>query len=205
MPFHILTYRQQQILTFIDQFSKLHGYSPVLREIAQALGISSTSVVAYNLRVLEKKGKIKRTTHIARAMHIPEQARLASVPVLGVVAAGLPLSLVSRQDAPEQLPLPPSMNIDTADVFALQVRGDSMIDAFIASGDTVLVRRQHTAENGQLVVATVRPDMGVTLKRFYDEETRYRLQPEHQGMEPIYVAKGDLFIEGRVVGVLRIL
>ncbi|NJO82835.1 MAG: transcriptional repressor LexA [Blastochloris sp.] len=209
-----LSSRQQDILQYIQQFVEEHGYPPAIRQIQEQLDISSTSVVAYNLKALETKGLISREGKVSRGIKIPNltptqvnSRNMFQVPLLGVITAGQPLPNPSdTSSAPEDLIDVPS---DVApsdrlrDVYALRVRGHSMIDALIDDGDIVLLRYQETAENGQMVAVRIEDDNAVTLKRFYRDGGRVRLQPANVTMDPIYVDAAKVRVQGRVVGVLR--
>jgi repressor LexA len=209
-----LTQRQERILDYIQEFWLEHGYAPSIRQIQIKLNISSTSVVAYNLKALEGKGLIERVGNISRGIKVPHGAEVAldqnyQVPLLGVITAGQPLpdpEDTSESDA-EMVDVPTALaGADKLrDVYALRVRGTSMIDALIDDGDIVLIRYQETAENGQMVAALVTDGQskGVTLKKFYNEGGRIRLQPANTTMEPIFVEPTHCHIQGRVVGVLR--
>lgn len=207
-----LSIRQERILSYIQDFILSNGYSPSIRDIQENLSISSTSVVAYNLRALQEKGKLAREGKISRGIRLPSAQlpvppSVFQVPILGVITAGKPLpnpedtSLSER----EMVDVPPEVAPNKLDnVYALKVRGHSMIDALIDDGDIVLMQYRETAENGQMVaVRLVNDDNAVTLKKFYHEGDRIRLQPANVTMEPIYVAPDNVAIQGRVVGVLR--
>jgi len=209
-----LSKRQKDILTYIEDFVHGHGYPPAIRQIQEKLDISSTSVVAYNLKALESKGLLKREGKVSRGITIPQtmQVRMSTrefvqVPLLGVITAGQPLP--DPEDTPsesaEMIEVPPDIAPaeKLKDVYALKVRGHSMIDALIDDGDIVLLRYQETAENGQMVAARLRDENSVTLKKFYKEGNRVRLQPANVTMDPIYTDATNVRIEGRVVGVLR--
>lgn len=209
-----LSQRQQSILNYIQEFMEEHGYPPAIRDIKNALGISSTSVVAYNLKALQEKGKVNRENKVSRGITLPlsEMARPASrmayqVPLLGVITAGSPLpnpedtSTVDSEMIDVPADLAPEDKLK--DVYALRVRGHSMIDALIDDNDIVLLRFQETAENGQMVAAMLVDENAVTLKKFYHEGNRIRLQPANTTMEPIYAEPQNVRIQGRVVGVLR--
>jgi repressor LexA len=208
-----LSARQREILSFIEEFVVGHGYPPAIRQIQEKLDISSTSVVAYNLKALELKGLLKREGKVSRGITIPQAqpARLnrtpgGMVPLLGTITAGQPLpnpedtssSDVAMIEVPADVAPPERLN----DVYALRVRGQSMIDALIDDGDIVLMRYQETAENGQMVAVRIE-DEAVTLKKFYREGDKVRLQPANSTMEPIYVSPASVRVQGRVVGVLR--
>ena len=209
-----LSARQKNILAYIEEFMERHGYPPAIRQIQEDLSISSTSVVAYNLKVLENKGLLKRAEKVSRGITIPQAAPIrlsrqapARVPLLGVITAGQPLpdpeeiSIAEAETIEVPAEIAPAEKLN--DVYALRVRGHSMIDALIDDGDIVLLRYQETAENGQMVAARIEDDNSVTLKRFYREGSRVRLQPANITMEPIYVDAAKVRIQGRVVGVLR--
>ncbi len=203
-----LSKRQEDILTYIEEFIHEHGYSPSIRDIQENLQISSTSVVAYNLKALQEKGKLTREGKISRGIRLPSSDTNGyQVPLLGVITAGEPLpypedttdSERELVDVPEEFA--PAGKLQN--VYALRVRGYSMIDALIDDGDIVLIHYQETAENGQMVAARLRDDNAVTLKKFYHEGERVRLQPANVTMEPWYVNPDNVLIQGRVVGVLR--
>ncbi|MFM2032284.1 MAG: hypothetical protein RLZZ297_1049 [Chloroflexota bacterium] len=207
-----LSNRQREILGYIEQFVEQHNYPPAIRQIQEDLGISSTSVVVYNLNILEQRGMLRREGKVSRGISIAKadagyDTNANQVPFLGTITAGQPLP------DPEDLSSGSTEYIDVpnevvpgnklTDVYALKVRGYSMVDALIADGDIVLLRYQETAQAGDMVAARIISDNSVTLKRFYKEGDRVRLQPANVTMEPIYVAANDVRIQGRVVGVLR--
>ncbi|HMO56257.1 MAG TPA: transcriptional repressor LexA [Roseiflexaceae bacterium] len=209
-----LSNRQRDILNYIEEFVQEHGYPPAIRQIQEKLDISSTSVVAYNLKALEGKGMLKREGKVSRGITIPNvvSATLSrimggSVPLLGVITAGMPLPEPedTSSTSVEQIEVPPDVvPADRLnDVYALRVRGHSMIDALIDDGDIVLLRYQPTAENGQMVAVRIEDDNAVTLKRFYREGEKVRLQPANVTMSPIFVDAAKVAVQGRVVGVLR--
>lgn len=215
-----LSQRQESILHYIQQFVQKHGYSPSIRDIQTNLKISSTSVVAYNLKALQEKGKLDREGKISRGIRLtpasmPKESIPAlgapgiHIPLLGVITAGTPLpdpQDTSSSDC-EMVEVPtdltPTGKLDG--VYALRVRGQSMIDALIDDGDIVLMRYQQTAENGQMIAAMLVDQNAVTLKRFYAEGERVRLQPANSTMDPIFTTADNVRIQGRVVGVMRTL
>ncbi len=208
-----LSPRQEEILRYINEFVDKNGYSPAIRDIQGGLNISSTSVVAYNLKILTQKGKIEREDKISRGIR-PVRTKprngtldLFRVPLLGTITAGGPLPEPEEVDpeAAEQITVPPELAEvgRMKDVYALRVRGQSMIDALIDDQDIVLLRFQNTADNGQMVAARLLDENAVTLKKFYHEGDRIRLQPANQTMEPIYADPTNVVIQGRVVGVIR--
>lgn len=202
-----LSLRQQHILSYIQTFIQNNGYSPSIRDIQINLDISSTSVVAYNLKALEEKGKLERQDKISRGIKLVSTGTSYQVPLLGVITAGEPLPNPedTSQSECEMVDIPAEMISQTRlkDTYALRVRGYSMIDALIDDGDIVLIRYQETAENGEMVAARVLDDNAVTLKKFYLEGDTVRLQPANKTLEPWFFPSGNVRIEGRVVGILR--
>ncbi|HHX65471.1 MAG TPA: transcriptional repressor LexA [Chloroflexi bacterium] len=217
-----LSDRQIKILEMIRDFMADCGYPPTIREIGEAVGISSTSVVSYNLDVLQRKGYLSRNREVSRGLRLvgeddgedmadadlAEVAPRARIPMLGVIAAGEPIPIpdsdFSLADF-DSISISPDWIGDTEGLYALQVRGLSMIDALINDGDIVIMRHEQTAENGDMVAAWLKDEKATTLKHFYWERgrTRVRLQPANPTMEPIYVHPADLEIQGKVVGVIR--
>ncbi|MDQ7819544.1 MAG: transcriptional repressor LexA [Armatimonadota bacterium] len=197
-----LTRRQREILAFVQRYTDAHGYPPSVREIGQALGLTSSSTVHSHLSALEKKGYIRRDPSKPRALEILRDERevpakkVVPVPVVGRVTAGEPI--LAQQNIEDYLPLPADL-LGGAEGFLLHVRGDSMIGAGIYDGDLLLVRRQSTARNGDIVVARLEDE--ATVKRFYREADRIRLQPENPALEPIYTR--DVVIEGVAVALIR--
>jgi repressor LexA len=193
-----LTKREAQILEYIKGHIREKGYPPAVREIGRAVGLSSTSTVHAYLRRLEQKGYLRRDPTLPRALVVAEGAeeQLVSVPLLGRVAAGVPV--MAEENWEDVLRLPASF-LGSGEFFALRVRGDSMVGAGVLEGDIVIVRRQPTAENGDIVVALVEGE--ATVKRFYRENGRIRLQPENSAMEPIITDNVEIL--GKVVSLLR--
>jgi repressor LexA len=198
-----MTPRQRQILQFILQHIEAKGYPPTVREIGEAVNLSSSSTVHAHLRSLEDSGLIKRDAVLTRAIRLlpgteprAKTRRVVTIPVVGRVAAGKPTLAV--EDFEETFPLPYDF-LAGGDGFMLRVRGESMIDDGIRDGDLVVVRRQGTADNGDTVVAMM--DNEATVKRFYRDGGRIRLQPANSAMEPIFV--DDVAIVGKVVGLVR--
>jgi repressor LexA len=202
--------RQREILEFLRNHSRNHAYPPTVREIGQAVGLSSSSTVQNHLNALEQKGHIRRDPTKSRTVEVvgDEPAAIASrsfsVPLVGRVAAGGPI--LAEENIEDHIVLGPEI-AGGDDAFALHVRGDSMIEAGIHDGDMVVVRPQRDATSGQIVVARIENEQTgeheVTVKRFFREAGRVRLQPENSALEPIYVR--DLHLEGVVVAVVRVL
>jgi repressor LexA len=200
---HGLTDRQRQVQRIIYELYQETGRPPTVREIGQRLGLRSSCTVQRHLDALERKGYIRRTPTKARSIEIvrSEDPRMVrrpsvSVPLVGTVAAGKPL--LAEENIEELHALPTSL-IGDEETFMLRVKGDSMIGDGLFEGDLVVVRRQSTAENGDVVVALL--DDEATIKRFYREDGRIRLQPSNPSMAPIYVS--DVAIIGKVVMGLR--
>ena len=204
--------RQLAIYDFIKSYSDEHGYPPSVREIGAAVGLASPSTVHMHLKVLEEQGLIKRDSKKPRTIEVmgkrqEEGQPLASVtqdvdhdvirlPLVGRVAAGTPI--LAEQNIEETLSLPTSI-VSDASSFILRVRGESMVNAGIFDGDYIVVKEQHDAHNGEIVVALI--DDSATVKTFYRERDRVRLQPENDSMEPIYV--DDPVILGKVTALIR--
>ncbi|HBC94903.1 MAG TPA: repressor LexA [Pelotomaculum sp.] len=195
-----LTPKQAEILKVIKDHLHHKGYPPSVREIGQAVGLSSSSTVHGYLRKLEKKGYLRRDPTKPRAIEVldpeGETVKCINVPLLGRVAAGLPLLAVENK---EELFTLPTHFTGTGEFFMLRVQGESMIEAGILNGDMVVVRRQQDANNGDIVVALLEEE--ATVKRFFKGKDRVRLQPENSAMEPIYA--NELQILGKVIGLVR--
>jgi repressor LexA len=193
-----LTQRQQAIFDVIKQFTKEHGYAPSVREIGERVGLSSSSTVQCHLRTLEKKGLIRRDPTKPRALVSGSDSlrNVVSVPIVGRVAAGVPLTAVENIE--DELVLS-SAFVTNPSSFLLRVKGDSMIDAAILDGDLIVVQPQQVADNGEIVVALLEDE--ATVKTFYKEGNRIRLQPENKTMEPIYSDRVQII--GKVAAILR--
>ncbi len=200
MPTRPATPRQAEILTFVRDYTHKNGFSPTYDEIAAKFGISKVTVFEH-LTVLEERGLLRRERHKARSLELADHLQLpddrpSCLKLLGRIAAGAPIEAI---EDPETIDLEQMFSSDHG-IYALQVRGDSMIDDQIADGDYVVVERRSTPFNGEIVVA-VTPDGEATLKRFYREKGRIRLQPANEKYEPIFVTEVD--IRGVVIGVIR--
>jgi repressor LexA len=196
-----LTKRQQEIFDFIKRYAGEHGYPPTVRDIGKAIGLTSSSTVHAHLANLEKVGLVRRDPSKPRALEVlvdkaKEAVAPTGLPVVGNVAAGQPV--LAEENIEEYVPVPGIAGGEQGE-FVLRVRGDSMMDAGIFADDHVVVRRQETAGDGEIVVALVGEE--ATVKRFFKESDHVRLQPENDSMEPIRTR--DVQILGRVVGVCR--
>lgn len=207
-----LSARQREMLRYIRSFSDEQNRPPTVREIQKALGISSTSVVDYNLNALVEKGHLRRSRNISRGIELTEPTPVRddriSVPIVGTIAAGTPIEVPDSLPDPrtwgDTVDLNPSfMDLRGDQLYALRVKGYSMVDALIADGDIVLMRAQETAENGETVAVWIESEKTTTLKKFYHEGARVRLQPANVTMQPIYVAPDDVAVQGKLVGVIR--
>lgn len=202
-----ITKRQRQVYDFISEFVQKQGYSPSFDEIGQGLGLSSLATVHKHISNLEKKGLLTRDYNRSRSIDLlAPKGRLKQamavnttmvLPLLGRIAAGQPIEAVEN---PETISL--ADFVRSKEVFVLEVRGDSMQDEHILSGDYVLIEKSKTAHNGEIVVALVE-NSDATLKRFYREGNNIRLQPSNSAMKPIIVPAASVQIQGRVIGVLR--
>lgn len=209
-----LSEKQQRILEFIQEFISDHDYPPSIRQIQEACKISSTSVVDYNLRILEKEGYIRRDREVSRAIELLEpgghRRRVANIPIIGTIAAGQPIPVPTSDtwrsyDPDDTLEVPPDMVGGRENVYALRVKGNSMIDALVNDGDIVIMESTATAQDGDLVAAWLKKEQEATLKRFYREGSRVRLQPANETMEPIHTDADNVLVQGRVIGAIRAL
>ncbi len=196
-----MTRRQREVLDFVGGFVQKNGYSPSFEEIARGLDLRSLATVHKHITNLQNKGLLQRSHNRSRSIDlVPQRTKSRaseSLPLLGKIAAGLPVEATQGTDS-----ISLSDIIGTRDVFALQVRGDSMCDEHIMDGDFVLIEKAQTAREGEIIVALVRGSE-TTLKRYYLEGETVRLQPSNSGMKPIYVPASQIAIQGRVLGMMR--
>ncbi|PXW86087.1 repressor LexA [Streptohalobacillus salinus] len=203
---HTLSKRQEAILNYIKEQVQLKGYPPSVREIGQAVGLASSSTVHGHLSRLEKKGFIRRDPTKPRAIEVMNteddsgipKGDVSYAPVIGKVTAGIPITAVENIE--EFIPIPSHLTNGDSDIFVLVIEGESMIEAGILDGDMVIIRKQNTAENGDIVVAMTDDDEA-TVKRFFKEKNHIRLQPENPNMEPLLYT--NVSILGKVVGLYR--
>jgi repressor LexA len=196
-----LTKKQRQILDYVESFVGTNGYSPSYEEIAQAFDYSSLATVHEHLTNLEQKGFLRKNYNKSRSLEVvrTDPSSIAmELPLLGTVAAGLPLEVFPQEDT---VAVPHDM-IRRGNNYVLRVKGDSMIDEQIRDGDYIIVNSRQTAENGEMVVALVDGE-AATVKKFYREGTRVRLQPANPTMQPMYYPPDRIAIQGIVVGVIR--
>jgi repressor LexA len=209
-----LSEKQRRILEFIQGFIEEHDYPPSIRQIQEACDISSTSVVDYNLRILEKQGYIRRDREVSRAIELLEpggrRPRVVPVPIIGTIAAGQPIPVPSADtwrshDAEETLEVSPEMLAGRENIYALRVKGSSMIDALVNDGDIVIMEAASSARDGDMVAAWLKREQEATLKRFYREGSQVRLQPANETMQPIRTDADNVEVQGRVIGAVRAL
>ena len=206
-----LTRRQQAILSYIEDFTDNHSYPPTIREIQEGLDISSTSVVDYNLKVLEQRDEIRRNRNISRGIELANRptmrSNLMQIPIVGQIAAGLPISVpgdLNQSTFDETVEISPEMlGSNRNGLFALRVKGHSMVDALINDGDVVILKEQQVCENGETVAVWLRDEEETTLKRFFLEGGQVRLQPENVTMDPIFTPSDNVEIQGKLVTVIR--
>lgn len=216
-----LSKRQQAILEYIAKYTQRHSRPPTIREIGEAVDISSTSVVTYNLNKLVEKDLVSRDREVSRGISLTEKAHemfdaavnkvqsmLVRIPIKGQIVAGEPINVGNDTfetfDEDDVVELASSMlPKQQRDLFALRVSGESMIDAMVNDGDIVIMKQQQTAINGDMVAVWINSDEATTLKHFFHEGDRVRLQPANPHMAPIYVAPEDVTVQGKVVMVLR--
>jgi repressor LexA len=213
-----LSERQKNILEFFFEFQQSNSYPPTIREIGKAVDISSTSVVNYNLNRLEEMGYIEREESVSRGLRLLEPGfelfqdtvtamkDFVQIPVVGRIVASAPAPVPGSDF--EYLPgeyvtLTRGLVKDESSLFALQVEGDSMVDALVDDGDVVVMRHQRNANNGDMVAVWLHDREETTLKKFYQERDKVRLQPANPYMDPIYVDAKDVEIQGKVVLVIR--
>jgi repressor LexA len=199
---------REKVLQFIRKFRDKKGYAPTVREIQEGCKISSPSVVQYHLDCLQREGLISRAREKFRSITVTEEPEQAfGVPILGVIAAGQPLSVPSSdtwESASERISVSPDVIKGKKRVYALRVRGNSMVDAMIADGDIVLMEPVKRVSNGDVVAAWLKNEQEITLKKFYLEGKQVRLQPCNPYMMPIYHKADNVEIQGRVIAVIRV-
>ena len=205
----MLSNRRQKILDFIIEFSDRHGYTPTYDEIKIGCGINSISSVQHHIGVLEQEGEIIRNSRISRGIQIAKRnvENTVEVPLLGTIAAGEPIPVPSAESwatvSEEVLTLPSDLLQGRPRVFVLRVKGTSMIDALIDDGDLVVMEPAQTAENGEAVAVWLKEEQEVTLKKFYREPGRIRLQPANPQLKPIFTSPDNVEIQGRLLAVIR--
>jgi repressor LexA len=207
-----LSDKQQHIIGFIDRFLVDRGYPPTIRDIQAGCGVSSTSVVDYNLNILEREGYIRRHAEVSRGIELLTRSlnleSLVPVPIIGQIAAGEPIPVPTPDTwdvtaASETLGISRELTRNKDGIYALRVKGMSMVDALINDGDIVLMQYVSAVENGEMAAVWLKEEKEATLKKVYVEPERIRLQPANRQMRPIYVAPHNAEIQGRVIAVIR--
>lgn len=208
----ILSSKQQDILDFVRIFLTERGYPPTVRDIVSGCGISSTSVVAYNLDILRQEGYIRRHPEVSRGIELinqsPDKGNLLQVPVIGYIAAGKPIPVPTADiwdvtSAADTIMVSEDLTRNRKGIYALKVRGSSMVDALIGDGDIVLMQHVSKVENGEMAAVWLKAEKEVTLKAVYLEPDCIRLQPANSEMQAILVEPDNVEIQGRVIAVIR--
>jgi repressor LexA len=207
-----LSDKQRRIISYINRFVSDKGYPPSIRDIQAGCGISSTSVVDYNLNILESKGHIRRHADVSRGIKLltktSDSEPMVAVPVIGTIAAGEPIPVPAPDTwdvaaVSETMGVSPELTRGKEGVYALRVKGMSMVDALINDGDIVLMQQVNTVENGEMAAVWLRAEKEATLKKVYVEPDRVRLQPANSQMKPLYASPENVAIQGRVIAVIR--
>lgn len=207
-----LSIKQRRLLNFIGRFLDDNSYPPTIRDIVSGCGISSTSVVDYNLNILEKFGHIRRHREVSRGIELLGRSltsrRQVLVPVIGQIAAGEPIPVPDDDTwdvtaAADTVAVTEDLIGGRDGVYALKVKGSSMVDALINDGDIILMQSTNVVDNGQMAAIWLKMEKEVTLKKFYAESGRIRLQPANSQMKPLYAAPDNVEVQGRVITVIR--
>ncbi|MEN8614230.1 transcriptional repressor LexA [Dehalogenimonas sp. THU2] len=204
-----LSAKQKKVLDYLTRFTEEHGYAPSVRDVAEGCGLNSATVAQYYLGVLEREGYINRSRGISRSISLPGAGTrsMRLVPLLGTIAAGSPIPVPNdttwEMTPEEMIEVSDDIIRGRTNVFALRVKGTSMIDALVDDGDTVLLTQTRTAEDGSMVAVWLQDSNEVTLKKIYREPGRIRLQPANQFMAPFYCQPEDVEIQGKVIGLIR--
>jgi len=199
------------MIDFIHEFKEERGYPPTVRDIVSGCGISSTSVVDYNLKILERRGYFRRHSGISRGIELPARTgsqETIAVPVIGCIAAGLPIPVPTPDSwdstaSADTIEVTRDLTRGRQDIYALKVKGRSMIDALINDGDIILMQHTNVVENGETAAVWLKSEKEATLKKVYRETGRIRLQPANNQMKPIYTKPGNVEIQGKVIAVVR--
>ena len=208
----VLSSKQRHIIEFIRRFWVDRGYPPSIRDIVAGCGISSTSVVDYNLNILEKEGYIRRHPEVSRGIELLDRSAAVQsrvqVPIIGQIAAGEPIPVPTPDTwdvtvSSETLEVTEDLTQGREGVYALRVQGSSMVDALINDGDIILMQYVNVVENGEMAAIWLKAEKEATLKKFYGEPGRVRLQPANSQMQPIYAEPDNVEVQGRVIAVIR--
>jgi len=204
--------KQRRIIKFIERFLSDKGYPPSIRDIQAGCNISSTSVVDYNLNILKSRGHIRRHADVSRGITLLTRTQTSDspvpVPVIGMIAAGEPIPVPTPDTwdvaaVSETMEVPRELTRGREDIYALRVKGMSMVDALINDGDIVLMQHVNAVENGEMAAVWLRAEKEATLKKVYAESDRVRLQPANEQMRPFYADPDNVEIQGRVIAIVR--
>ena len=202
-----VSHTREKILNFIHEFVDERGYAPTVRDILKGCSISSTAVVQHHLNMLEREGHIHRDPEVFRSIQLLDRSSIVRIPLFGSIAAGEPIPVPGSEtwemEPLETLDLTDDLTQGKKDIYALRVKGLSMIDALIDDGDIVLMQSANTANDGEMVAVWLKDRQEVTLKKFFREHNQIRLQPANSQMKPIFSVPSNVEIQGRVVGVIR--
>lgn len=206
-----LSAKQQRIVDFIYNFLEERGYPPTVRDIVSGCGISSTSVVDYNLKSLERQGYFRRHSGISRGIELLTRSSSREnvpVPIIGCIAAGEPIPVPTPDTwdttaSAETIEVTKDLTRGRQGIYALKVKGRSMVDALINDGDIILMQYTNVVENGEMAAVWLKGEREATLKKVYRETGRIRLQPANSQMKPIYIRPGNIEIQGKVIAVVR--
>jgi len=207
-----LSDKQKRIISYIERFLSEKGYPPSIRDIQAGCNISSTSVVDYNLNILENRGLLRRHADVSRGIKLlnrdTTEETMVSVPVIGLIAAGEPIPVPAPDTwdvaaVSETMAVPRELTRDKEGVYALRVKGMSMVDALINDGDVVLMQHVSAVENGEMAAVWLKEEKEATLKKVYLDSRNVRLQPANEQMQPLYADPGNVEIQGRVIAVIR--
>jgi repressor LexA len=198
---------REKIFDFIHEFIDERGYSPTVRDILKGCSISSTAVVQHHLNILEREGHIHRDPEVFRSIQLLDRGNIVRIPLLGTIAAGTPIPVPSSEaweaEPLDMLELTDDLTQGKENIYALRVKGLSMIDALIDDGDIVLMQAANTADNGEMVAVWLKDKQEVTLKKFFHENNQIRLQPANSQMKAFYVDPDNVDVQGKVIGVIR--
>lgn len=208
----VLSPKRQRLIDFIHRFLRDNCYPPTIRDIQNGCGISSTSVVDYHLTILEKEGYIRRHHEVSRGIEVltrsPDSLSRLQIPVIGQIAAGKPIPVPAPDTwdvtaAADTMEITADLTRGRGGIYALKVKGLSMVDALINDGDIVLMQYVNTVENGEMAAVWLKAEKEVTLKKVFVEPERVRLQPANSEMQPIYTRPDNVEIQGKVIAVIR--
>ena len=206
-----LSTKQQRIIDYIRHFWLEKGYPPSIRDIVSGCGLSSTSVADYNMKILERKGYIRRHREVSRGIELPVRStgrQKLYIPIIGQIAAGEPIPVPDNDTwdnaaSADTIEVTRDLTRGREGVYALKVKGSSMMDALINDGDIVLMQNVNAVENGEMAAVWLKEEREATLKKFYAESGKIRLQPANSQMKPLFVEPGNVEIQGRVIAVIR--